>query len=112
ALLQKYPEAMYWHASEFYLAIGDKERALQLLEKNLVLRPNSISLVALARAQLENDRVAEAKASIDKALAMPVRSALLCWTASRVYRRSGDVASADRFAAEARKLNPRIEKDG
>ncbi len=112
ALLARYPEAMYWHASEFFLAIGEKARALELLEKNLALRPNSVSYVALARAQLENDRVAEARASVDKALAMPVQSALLFWTASRVYRRAGDAASADRFAARARKLNPRIENDG
>src|SRR4029079_4249583 len=37
ALLKKYPEAMAWHAAEFYSAIGEKKRALELLQKNVVL---------------------------------------------------------------------------
>jgi tetratricopeptide (TPR) repeat protein len=110
-LLTRYPEAMYWHASEFFLAIGDARRALELLEKNLLLRPNAASLVALARAELANGRLEEARTSIDRALAMPPRSAALFWTASKIYRRAGDAAAADRFRDRARALNPRIEAD-
>jgi tetratricopeptide (TPR) repeat protein len=111
ALLKKYPEAMYWHASEFYVATGDVGQALALLQKNVTLRPNSTSYVALARAQLASDRPSDAKASIDKALAMPVVSAVLFWTASRIYRSTGDAASAATFRARAEKLNPRILAD-
>ncbi len=107
-LLTKYPEAMYWHASEFYASIGEPKKALELLRKNLVLRPNSTSYVALARAELANEHGAEAKKAIDAALAMPVVSASLFWTAARVYR-STDAAKADAFAARAKKLNPRID---
>ncbi len=103
ALLAKYPEAMYWHASEFYLAIGDAPRALTLLEKNVLLRPNSTSYVALARAQLAAGK--DAHAAIDEALAMPPVSALLFWTAARVY--AGD-ARAAAWRDRAMKLNPRI----
>ena len=110
-LLRKYPEAMYWHASEFYMAIGDKKRALDLLQKNLVLRPNSTSLVALARAELANGQNDEARRSIDKALAMPLVSASLFWTASRIYENAGDTSSAARFRERAEKLNPRIVTD-
>lgn len=110
-LLEKYPEAMYWHASEFYLSIGEKKKALELLQKNVALRPNSTSLVALARAQLANDLVDEARASIDGALAMPVKSASLFWTASLVRRRSGRAEEADALRERARALNPRIEAD-
>ena len=111
ALLTKYPEAMYWHASEFYMATGDVKQARELLRKNVTLRPNSTSYVALARAELANGRTNDAKTSIDKALAMPVVSASLFWTASRVYRLTGDAAKADTFRARAEKLNPRIATD-
>jgi Tfp pilus assembly protein PilF len=110
-LVAKYPEAMYWHASEFYASIGDGKRALELLQKNVALRPNSASFVALARAQLAEKKTADAKASIDRALAMPVKSASLFWTASRVYRASGDAAAADRYAAQARALDPTIDRE-
>jgi tetratricopeptide (TPR) repeat protein len=110
-LLTKYPEAMYWHASEFFLAIGDAKRALALLQQNLVLRPNAASHTALAKAQLANGMTAEARATIDKALAMPVRSAALFATAARAYRAIGDAAAADRFRDQARRLNPRVEAD-
>jgi Tfp pilus assembly protein PilF len=102
---------MYWHASEFYMATGDVKQALVLLRKNVTLRPNSTSYVALARAELANGRASDAKGSIDKALAMPLVSASLFWTASRIYRRIGDAAKADGFRARAEKLNPRITRD-
>jgi Tfp pilus assembly protein PilF len=105
----KYPEAMYWHASEFYLKVGDTGRALELLQKNLELRPNSTSLVALARAEMASSKATEARASIDRALAMPVRSAALFWVASVVYR--GDPAKAEEFHARAVRMNPRIDED-
>ncbi len=110
-LVAKYPEAMYWHASEYYLATNDAPRALALLEKNVALRPGSPSYVALARAQLANGRVADAKASIDKALAMPLVSADLFMTASRVYAKSGDAKAAEGFRARALGINPRAEGD-
>lgn len=109
-LLEKYPEAMYWHASELYLATGDAKKALTLLRANVTLRPNGASYVALARAELANGHGAEAKKAIDRALAMPLRSAALFWTASRVYRSAGDAAAADRYRERAKAANPRIEE--
>jgi tetratricopeptide (TPR) repeat protein len=108
-LLKKYPEAMYWHASEFFLSTDAPKRALDLLKRNVALRPNSASWVALARAELRNGKATEAKASIDRALSMPVRSASLFWIASIVYRRAGHLAEADAFRDRARRMNPRIE---
>ena len=105
-LLAKYPEAMYWHASEFYMAVGDAPRAAALLEKNVALRPNSTSYVALARAQLASHQ--DAHAAIDKALAMPPVSALLFWTAAQVY--AGDARAAG-WRARASKMNPRIAQE-
>ena len=108
-LLQRYPEAMYWHASEFYLATGDTKRALDLLRKNITLRPNSTSYVALAHAELANGRVADARTSIDRALGMPVRSASLFATASAIYGQAGEITAAEAFRARARRMNPRLE---
>jgi tetratricopeptide (TPR) repeat protein len=110
-LLKKYPEAMYWHASEFYMGSegNDPKRALSLLRKNLELRPNSVSYTALARAQLANGDVPGAKESIDKALAMPVKSGELFWTAARVYTLLKDDAKAKSLASDAKAFNPRIE---
>lgn len=110
ALLAKYPEAMYWHASEHYLDTGNTTKALELLRKNVALRPNSLSFTALAHAELENKQTAEAKASIDKALAMPIKSADLFFTASKVYEASGDTAAAATYLTRAKALNPRIGK--
>ncbi len=107
-LVAKYPEAMYWHASEYYMATNEAGLALALLEKNVLLRAGSPSYVALARAQLASGLTVDAKASIDKALAMPLVSADLFWTASRVYRAAGDGTSADAFRARAEKINPRV----
>jgi tetratricopeptide (TPR) repeat protein len=106
-LLAKYPEAMYWHASEFFMEIGDRGRALDLLHKNLTLRPNSTSYVALARAEYKNGDLVKAKAAIDAALAMPLRSATLFFTASKIY----DGEKAKGYLADAKKLNPRVETD-
>lgn len=110
-LLAKYPEAMYWHASEFFASIGEGKRSLELLRKNLALRPNGASYVALARAELANHDDAAARKAIDRALAMPVVSASLFWTARRVYLRAGETAKAEAFGDRAKKLNPRIAID-
>ena len=110
-LLVKYPEAMYWHGSEFFASVGDTKRSLELLRKNLVLRPNGASYVALARAEHAAKNDAAARKAIDAALAMPIVSASLFWTAHEIYLRSSDMADqvkAHGFAERAKKLNPRI----
>ena len=109
-LVARFPEAMYWHASEFYASIGDHRTALELLEKNAALRPNSTSFVALARAQHVSGQHDRAKASIDRALAMPLVSANLYWTAAKIYDQAGDKAKAASFHALALRINPRIEQ--
>ena len=110
-LAAQYPEAMYWHASEYFMGEGsDPKKALALLQKNLVLRPNSTSYVALARAQLATGDAAGARVSVEKAIAMPLVSAELYWTAARVYAAAGDAMRRDDFAAKAKALNPIIEK--
>lgn len=105
-LLAKYPEAMYWHASEFFLAVGDAPRAVDLLTKNVALRPNSTSLVALARAKLAAHQ--DARPEIDRALAMPPVSARLFWTASKVHAGKPEAVG---FARRAKEMNPRIAED-
>jgi tetratricopeptide (TPR) repeat protein len=110
-LLKKFPEAMYWHASEYFIGEGgDPKKALALLLKNAELRPNSTSLAALARAQLANGDATGAKQSIDKALAMPLKSGELFWTGARVYAKLGDTPKSEELAAKARAFNPAIDK--
>jgi tetratricopeptide (TPR) repeat protein len=111
ALLLKYPEAMYWHASEFYLAEKEPKKALALLEKNLILRPNSGSYVALAHAQLVNGIADDAKKSIDRALAMPVVSARLFWVGAEIYAKKGDAAKAQELRDKAVAMNPHIASE-
>ena len=67
--------------------------------------------MALARIELEIGHLPEARAAIDKALAMPLVSAPLFFTASRIYEKVGDAAASARFRERALALNPRIAKD-
>jgi tetratricopeptide (TPR) repeat protein len=72
-LLRRWPEAMYWHAAEFFLGEGkDPKRALALLEKNIAVRPNGESWAALARAQRANGDERAARFSMDMARATPI----------------------------------------
>jgi tetratricopeptide (TPR) repeat protein len=109
-LLERWPEAMYWHAAEFFLEEGkDPARAVALLEKNVEVRPNGESWAALARAQLATGNAQAARPSIEKALATPFVSAEMLWTASRIYAAVGDDGARKNMEERARRLNPHIE---
>ncbi len=110
-LLKKYPEAMYWHAGEYFLEDGgDPKEALDLLKKNVALRPNADSYLGLAKAELANGLIADAKASITHALASPVESAEKFHVGAAVYKKSGDEKKARTLLKRATLLNPQIEK--
>lgn len=109
-LLKRHPEAMYWHAADFFLEDGgEPKRALELLKKNAKLRPGADSFVALAGAELENGKIDDAAKSIERALASPLRSAELDWTAARVKLAQGKTEDAKRHENKARAHNPKIE---
>jgi len=84
SLLVKFPEAMYRHAADFYLSHGDKKRALNLLHKNLELRPNSDSYIALSKAQHVSGDLTSAKNSLISAFHMPPTSPDLCDLAKKL----------------------------
>lgn len=65
-----------------------------------------MSFTALARAELANGLADAARISIDKALRMPIKSADLFFTASRIYE--GDAAASASYLARAKTMNPRI----
>jgi tetratricopeptide (TPR) repeat protein len=109
-LLRRFPEAMAWHAAEFFAGIGDAPRAASLLRENLTVRPNGNSRYALARAELDLGDVGAARELIDAALADPPRSAPMLWTAARIHAGSGDVAGACRHAAASLALRPTIRE--
>jgi tetratricopeptide (TPR) repeat protein len=72
-LLMKYPEAMAWHASEYFAGEGNyKARARALLEKNAELRPTPDSLEALARIERDLGAGARADELTRRALAIRV----------------------------------------
>jgi tetratricopeptide (TPR) repeat protein len=51
-LIRRYPEAMAFHAAEFFAGEGgDATRAWTLLQKNAAIRPNAESLEALGRLE-------------------------------------------------------------
>lgn len=86
SLLNAHPEAMQWHAAEFFLGIGqDPVRALILLEDNLTLRPTSESWGSLAHAQLINGRPIDACYSMNQALKRSVVSVTLKRTAANKF---------------------------
>lgn len=108
-LLKKHPAAMYWHAADFFLSDAEKpKKALELLQKNLKIRPNAGSLAFLAAAELENGKVDDAEKHITEALATPVKKAEHYWTAARIALKKGDAAKAKEHEKAALALNPKI----
>ena len=106
--LELYPEAAYGHALGHFLDFGPPERALEMAKKNFELRPNVEAQILLAQAQLANEKVAEAKKTIDAALASPWKSADLFHTASEVYAAAGDEGKAQGLLTKAKAINPHV----
>lgn len=108
-LLARHPSAMGSHGADFFLEDGaEPARALELLTRNAAERPNPESLQGLASAQLANGQLEAAAATIDKALATPVRMAEIFWTAARIAVARDRVEEAERYMQQALELNPKI----
>jgi tetratricopeptide (TPR) repeat protein len=69
-------------------------------------RQDVATLDARAWALYRNDKVSEAKAELDRALAVGVRDAGYFCHASQIAARLNDAAGAQKFAKEAESLNP------
>jgi hypothetical protein len=96
---------MYWHAADFFAGIGgDPDRAVELLLDNALLRPNSPAWMKLAKVQLAVGQVGAAKASIDRALAMPLVSAELYNTASEIEAALRNLVASEAYRARAQRL--------
>jgi tetratricopeptide (TPR) repeat protein len=94
-LLKDFPEAMYWHASSFFLEEGqDPELALDLLKKNIKLRPNSTSYFALAKVQFQLNQINLSKNSITKVLRMPPTSVEICDFAKSILNKNNPVLNS------------------
>ena len=110
AAIVQFPEAMYWHAADFFMGPGeDPARALELLEKNFALRPNAEAHQALAEARLANKDAQGAAATVTTMLALPDEFAEKYWTAARVALANNDGDRAREMETKARALNPKIE---
>ena len=104
-LLRRYPEAMFWHAAGFFADIDDDpQRALELLEKNAELRPNTESYAELARVQLVLGQSGRARNTLLRALEGQARSAKLYRIAAAVFSATGEPERADRMRRRARQL--------
>lgn len=107
--LAKFPETTWQHMGEFLVEHGiELPRAVEMLKKNAAARPNVSSWIALAEAELAAGDANAAAKTIDKALATPVRTANLHWTAAEVYEAAGRKPEAATQRAAAEKLNPKI----
>jgi hypothetical protein len=80
-------------------------------EANAKLRPNAIAFAALAEARLAVNNLSGAREAIDRALATPIRSSTISWTAARVFAALGDRNRATALAEDACTLNPRASTD-
>jgi len=105
-----FPEASAGHAIDFYLS-HDPRRALELAQINLRARPGGEAQVKLAQAQLRNNQIAEARATIERTLATVWNTADLHATASVIYDLSGDPTRAQTERDRALALNPHAMDD-
>lgn len=107
--LAKFPEATWQHMGDFLVEHRiELDRARDMLKKNADARPNVSSWLALAEAELAAGDAKAAAKTIDKALATPVRTANLHWTAAEVYEAAGRKPEAAEQRKAAEKLNPKI----
>ncbi len=107
-LLEKYPEAMFWHAADFF-ASQNPSLSLSLLSQNASIRPTPDAFYALAAAQLTCGFVKEAKESIDKALSSHTLKPEFLWTASQIASALSLPSEAAQLKERALKINPKIE---
>lgn len=106
--LAQFPEAAAGHAVEHWLHVErDVERAITLAEKNYSVRPDGEARTRLAQAYLRGGRLPAAAAEMRAVLATRWISTEAYATAAVIFRRVGDVVSADAAEAKAIAWNPR-----
>ncbi len=104
-----FPEALWQHYGQFLLDQRiETATALEVLTKNADARPNVQSWIPLAWAQLASGDAKAAKATVDRALKTPAKSARLWWVAAHVAEANGDAATAKEMRTRALAANPRI----
>jgi hypothetical protein len=84
-------------------------KALAIAELEAARRQDVFTLDALAWALSANGRHAEARAAIDRALAVGVRDAAMLHRAGMIAQRAGDRAAAHRHFEASLEVNPRSE---
>jgi tetratricopeptide (TPR) repeat protein len=84
-------------------------RGLEIAELEAARRQDVYTLQTLAWALSANGRHADARRTIDRALAVGVRDAAMLYRAGVIAQRSGDRAAAARWFAQSLEINPRSE---
>ena len=91
----------------FYADHGvELDRALELARRELAARPAIGAHDALAWTLLQLGQAEEARAAMDRALALGTRDARLYFHAGMIYRRLGDAARAREYLGRALATNP------
>ena len=107
--LRRFPEATAGHALDFLLR-RDPQAALPIAELNARARPGGEAQVLLARAQLANGRLPDARRTVEATLATEWRTADLHAVAAETFAALKDPrAAAERQKALA--LNPHVFDD-
>jgi tetratricopeptide (TPR) repeat protein len=107
--LAAFPEALWQHDGTFLLDHGiEPAEALDVLKKDAAARPAVADWIPLAWAQLANADVAGAQTTMKSALATPVKSARLFWTAAAVSESAGMKEDAAKFRKQALAIDPKV----
>ena len=104
--LRQIPEAAWGHAVEHHLAFGDPARALDLAERDYAARPYGGAAIALAWAEIANNRPAEALRLMDRLAASPWVSADQHIVAAQAHALLGQSDAADAEQQKALAINP------
>ena len=91
---------------EHYLAFGDPARALDLAQRDYAARPYGGSAIALAWAELANNRPAEALRLMDRLATGPWVSADQHIVAAQAHALLGQSDAADAEQQKALAINP------
>ncbi|MEN0060828.1 MAG: hypothetical protein AAGA48_01700 [Myxococcota bacterium] len=103
-VLARHPEAASGHAIEFFVAIGDLDRAQTLAQANVAARPGPASHVELASVHAVLKQWPEAREAAQTALATGFQTPDLLDLAADIQRALGDRSEARRLAQRAESL--------
>ncbi|MFO0617576.1 MAG: hypothetical protein U0414_33590 [Polyangiaceae bacterium] len=110
AQLAEFPDAAMGHGLQHALLFGTPERALELAQANVAVRPGGDAQVGLAKALLKAAKPAEALEVALRTLATPYRTAALHDVAAQAYEALGQTDNAKEQYRLCYEMNPRYSR--